>query len=111
MSSGLEEFRNKVVEDFHQSRDGLLRRVQSLVPEARVHDIALYGSYRYPVGHPLGPTEESDVDLAIHHRGNMTDDQVYDSLSGQLYGLGGFYDIIPLHDNNKGKSLVEKWYM
>ena len=84
-------FKSSVVNHFNRTKDSLHSSAQSLVPEVKIHEVKLGGSYASG-----SPTPASDVDLEVHYSGDIEPLDVTNRLSDKLthYG-GGAYDIHP----------------
>lgn len=99
----LQNFILKVRKDFDAHKTDIVKYAQSLVPEAKILDAELIGSYQSGA-----PKTESDIDLLIKFEGPITEYDVLSKLSGKLYGYGGVYDIIPKKiEESKGQSFLQ----
>lgn len=87
------DFINEVRDDFDHYKNNYLNRVQSLVPEIKVVNIRLTGSY----APGRMPTPDSDVDLEIiyYPLENTTPEDVAEALYSNIEGPGGVFDIVP----------------
>ena len=88
----LADFAQSVRDDFRECGLDYLTEVQQLVPEVKILGVQLTGSFA--PGHM--PTEESDVDMEVMYRGELTEDDVTSRLRGRVNGYGGVFDIVPV---------------
>jgi predicted nucleotidyltransferase len=84
----LPTFVKQVRKDFRQDRKRLMRIAQDLLPEEKVLDLQLNGSYARG-----SPRPDSDIDVLISVRGPLDSEEIIDRLMGELNGIGGSYDI------------------
>ncbi|GAI84320.1 unnamed protein product [marine sediment metagenome] len=91
---GTEKFKQFVrdtVDDFALNKEEYKNRVESLVPEVKIQNIELTGSY----AKGGKPTETSDVDLLVEYSGVLSEDTVRERLLGQIGGFGGsLFDVV-----------------
>lgn len=105
--SSLDQFVLSVHKDFERNKENLLAHIQKLVPSIVVTDIELIGGYKAGT-----PSTDSDIDLLVKYKGDISEYDLHSILSGKLYGYGGVYDIVPqrLAENKSSpfiQSLIE----
>lgn len=85
------DFRREVYRLFRENKKLIKRDAQKLLPEVKVVDVRLGGSYGRRT-----PTEESDIDIKVVYKGNLDRDMVWDRLVGKL-GIPGLPGAVDIH--------------
>ena len=85
------DFKREVYRLFRENKRLIKREAQELLPEVKVVDVRLSGSYGR-----RKPTEESDIDIRVIYKGNLARDIVWDRLIDKL-GIPGLPGALDIH--------------
>jgi hypothetical protein len=106
----LDSFINEVNADFVANREYYTDLVRGLIPEVQIIALEITGSYSFDSS--KRPTEESDIDLKIIYSGDLSEEEVAERLYGEIYGVGGTFDIIPFKvEKNPKKCFYCRGYI
>lgn len=86
----LQQFVDHVHADFKSNQQHYLAQAQRLMPHAGIHYVELSGSYGRRT-----PREDSDIDMAVHYRGDVSPEDIVTGLAGRIHGVGGGFDVHP----------------
>jgi len=85
------DFKREVYRLFRENKRLIKREAQGLLPEVKVIDVKLSGSYGR-----RRPTEESDIDVKVIYRGNLDIDIAWERLIDKL-GIPGLPGAVDVH--------------
>ncbi len=91
---GFWQYVSFVREKFPLIKADVIGQIQGIVPDVRVVDVILTGSYARGT-----PTRTSDIDIFVTYTGPVNDNDMEDRLAGKIHGFGQIFDVMAYRKN------------